>query len=430
MSTTISNWRAPLPEGFRQQEFVFCILNLIVIVSLLSANFALAQVWGPVTPFLLAALLLGLCGHVVLALWVRYRPQWSPSSPFFTVTTLSIFINMVLTFAASATNRNDSQYYILMSVPVLQAAFRHSLPGTLSVVALADFLNFFWIFQYFRLHGGHVHADEYVEAGTVSFIYTVTGVVVWILVKKLRRKEAFLADSLHQLSSTRVHLLAEERLAVVGRLSASIANEIRGPIASIAHSLSIARQHPLSPSEQAALFDSLQNDSSRLAQLTSEFVSFSQPLSVRRTHINIAQAFRSVAASAKQHAASRNLKLCLTAPSDLPAFVDEPQILLALTHLLNFAIDSSPANHSICMRADSRGDSVQLQIEHSGPLIPAEHLPFLFEPSLETPALNGGLGLAITRHICRAHGGEVSLTQSPNSRTCFTIDLPALPQTQ
>jgi signal transduction histidine kinase len=427
MNMTISSWRATNPERFRQQEFVFCVLNLIVILSLLSANFLLSQVWGPVTLFLLVTLLLGFCGHLALALWIRFHPR--SSSPLLTATILSIFINTVLTLAASATNRSDSQYYILMSVPVLQAAFRYSLFATLSVVTLADFLNFFWIFQYFRLHGGRVGADEYVEAGTVSFIYTVTGIVVWILVNNLRRKEAFLADSLEQLSRTRTHLLAEEKLAVVGRLSTAIANEIRNPVTSITDSLSRARQRTLSPSEQAKLIDSVLNDSSHLAELTSEFVSLAHPLAVCRTHINIAQTLRTAAASARQRAASRNLNLCLTAPADLPAYVDEPQILLALTHLLNYAIAASPANHSMCLRADARsGGGVQLQIEHTGSAIPAEDLPELFEPFFRTGSLVNGLGLALTRHICRAHGGDVSITQSPtNSRFNFTIDLPAVP---
>jgi signal transduction histidine kinase len=314
-----------------------------------------------------------------------------------------------------------------MCVPVLQAAFRYSLPATLSVVALADFLNFFWIFQYYRLHGGIVAPDEYVEAGAISFVYAVTGLVVWLLVSNLRRKELFLADSLEQLSRTRMHLFAEEKLAVVGRISTAIAGEIRNPISSITTSLAAARRQPLSP-EQAALLDVVHTESSRLAQLTSEFVSFAQPLDLQRTHFNFANTLRSVAANSQQVAASRRLKLSLTAPADLPACLDETQIQIALTHLLAFAVDSSPSNHSIVLTANSRGrGGVQLQLEHTATPIPPADLPYLFDPFFRTDSLAGGLGLAITRNICRAHGGEVSLSQSPNSRLLFTIDLPALP---
>jgi signal transduction histidine kinase len=430
MKSFLRHWPPADPSLFRQQEFLFCLLNLFVIVFLLAANLLLADVWGRVTPFLFVTMLLGFLGHLALLFWLLSSSPSFPSSSLRTVTTVSILINTALTLASSATNRNDSQYYILMCVPVLQAAFRYSLASTISVVALADFLNFFWIFQYYRLHGGHVEVDEYVEAGTVSFIYSVIGIVAWILVDNLRRKELFLADSLDQLRRTRSHLLAEEKLAVVGRLSSAIAEQLRNPLDSITNSLAAARRKSISPSEQAALFDSVLSESSRLASLTSDFVSFSHPLNLNRTQVDIAGILRSVAAGSQQQATSQNLKIVVTAPASFPALVDETQIRLALSHLLAFAIDASPSNHSILLRADSLpGGSIQLQIEHTSPPISPDNLALLFEPFFRNGSLGSGLGLAITRHICHAHGGDVSLTQSPNHRLNFTIDLPAFSPT-
>lgn len=375
-------------------------------------------------------MLLGCSGHLILFFWLRSRPQSSASSSLQVSTTISILINTVITLAASAANRNDSQYYILMCLPVLQAAFHFSLRNTILVVAVADFLSFFWIFQYYRLHGGTVKADEYVEAGAISFVYTVFGLVAWLLVRNLRRKELFLADSLEQLSRTRQHLLAEEKLAVVGRLSSAIADQLRNPLDSIANSLNNARHHVLSPAEQAALFDSVLTESDRVSALATDFISFSHPIDLHRTQVNISQTLRSVVADSQQLADSRNLKLVVTAPANLPAFVDEQQIHLALSHLLSFAIDTSPSNRSILLRADSHdGGGIQLQVEHTGPSIPPEDLPLLFEPFALDGSLAGGLGLAITRNISRAHGGDVSLTQSPDLRLNFTIELPALPAT-
>jgi len=342
MSWRIPDRRTPDPEILLQQDYVFCILNLIVIVSLLIANLLLSHVWGPVTPLLFVTLVLGFAAHFALTIWL-------PSLR--AITTLSILINVVITLVASTTNRNDSQYYILMSVPVLQAAFRYSLRGTLSIVALANFLNFFWIWQYGRLHGGQVAADEYVEAGTISFIYTVTGIVSWIIVNNLRRKEAFLADSLDQLSRTRVLLLEEEKLAVIGRLSTSIADEIRNPVASIIRKVAVARQDGLVPSEQAALFDSVLSESARLEKLAADFLAFAQPAELHRSSINVAQTLRTIVAAAENRAASRHLKLSVTAAADLPAFLDQSQILLALTHLLHHAIDTSLPENSIYLRA-------------------------------------------------------------------------------
>lgn len=70
---------------------------------------------------------------------------------------------------------------------------------------------------------------------------------------------------------------------------------------------------------------------------------------------------------------------------------------------------------------------MQLKIDHAAPKIPATELSSLFEPFYRVGPFGGGLGLAIARSICRTHGGDVSITQGPDSCICLTVDLPAVP---
>jgi len=429
MSHLFSSWHAPDLENSRLQEVIFCLLNLFVIFSLVVANEFLENVWGPVTLFLLSFMCAGFLGHLLLLGWVLIHKEWSERS-LVRVTTISILISTILTFAASTTNRNDSQYYILMAVPVLQAAFRYSFFSTLFVVLLADFLNFFWLYQYIHLHSGTIDVDEYVEASTICFIYTVTGLVVWVLVNNLRRKELFLADSLEQLTRTRSHLLEEEKLGVVGRLSTAIANQIRSPLVLISSSLSVLRNQDLSRSERDSLLSSVSQESARLETLISDFVSYSQPPRIIRAAANLANSLRAVAAAASDSAASRNIKLSVTAPSDLAALVDEPKTRSALAHILAHAIDSSPASNSIYLRAESRPDGgVKFIVDHAGPAISAAELQELFDPFFDNGSYHSGLGLAVARNVFRAQGGEITIHPAPDSRFCFSAELPAVPST-
>jgi signal transduction histidine kinase len=429
MRDPLRNWRLSDPEIFRQQERIFCVLNLVVIVSLLCANYFLARFWGPITPFLFCTLLFGFSAYLFLLFWIQYRAG-RPDSPSINLTTVSILLNTILTLAASTTNRDDSQYYVLMCVPVLQAAFHYSLRGTLGVVLLANCLNFFWLWQYSRLHAGGVEVDEYVEAGTVSFIYTVTALVVWLLVDRLRREKLSLADSLEQLTRTRTQLLEEEKLAAVGRLAAGLANEFRNPVASIVDSLSDGHSSSFTP-EQRELLALLHTESSRLDKLSSHFLAYAYPCTPIRAQVNAALILRSVADACRGAAAAKVIKLSITAPSDLPALLDESQIHQALLHLLNNAIEASPPRKTIYLRADRRSTGgVQFEVQNAGPPLSPEALPLLFEPFFASKAPGGGLSLAITRNICRTHGGEVSLTQNDHSAVCFTITLPAVPAPQ
>src|SRR3974377_1655793 len=110
MSRLSAHWPTPDLENSRLQELVFCTLNLVVIVSLVLANEFLADVWGPVTPFLFFLMCGGFVGHLLLLRWLLTRKVWSDQA-FLRFTTISILINITLTLAASTTNRDDSQYY-------------------------------------------------------------------------------------------------------------------------------------------------------------------------------------------------------------------------------------------------------------------------------------------------------------------------------
>jgi signal transduction histidine kinase len=119
-----------------------------------------------------------------------------------------------------------------MLLPVLEASFRLGLGATIAVIVLADFISFTGAYG--------MNFGEYIEAGAMSVIYSVMGVLVWLLVNNLRTREAKFVHNLEELERTRQQLLSEEKLAAVGRLSRAIAHEIRNPVAMISSSLATA----------------------------------------------------------------------------------------------------------------------------------------------------------------------------------------------
>ena len=340
------------------------------------------------------------------------------------LTLISIGLNTALTVAASATNKYDSQYYVLMLVPVLQAAFRFSLPATVAVVALADFMNFFWIWQYSRLHPP-VEVDEYREAGTICFIFPVTGLVVYLLVDSLRKKELTLDNNLAELDRTRERLFVEEKLAAVGRLSSAIAHEIRNPVAMISSSLSMAAGDTLELSARQEMFDIAGKEALRLEKLTSEFLAYAHPRPPSKTPTNVLDTLKYVASACRAYGAEKEVSVHISAPEELAADIDDAQIQQALLNLLKNAIDASPAGETVYIRGYTLTRSVLLEIENSGPAIPPEALGRLFEPFYTTKAIGTGLGLAITRNICRAHAGDIAVSSNQPGSVSFAIQLPA-----
>ena len=110
--------------SFRQQASVFSLLNLFVIAALLFVQVLLTQYWGRLSPLLLAALGLGFLFHAVVFMWIQARPAPITRSLVVSLTVSSVAVNSILMFVAAATNHEDSQYFALMIIPILEAAFR------------------------------------------------------------------------------------------------------------------------------------------------------------------------------------------------------------------------------------------------------------------------------------------------------------------
>ncbi len=110
---------------------------------------------------------------------------------------------------------------------------------------------------------------------------------------------------------------------------------------------------------------------------------------------------------------------------------DRLMLRRAISNLLSNAVRHTPAGGHIAVHVDDTGDSVvKLSVENTGETIPAEHLPRLFDrfyrvdSSRQHFTEGAGLGLAITRSILRAHGGDVCVL-SDRTSTVFEITIPS-----
>jgi C4-dicarboxylate-specific signal transduction histidine kinase len=108
------------------------------------------------------------------------------------------------------------------------------------------------------------------------------------------------------------------------------------------------------------------------------------------------------------------------------------QLEIVLHNLLANAIDAirhSPgASRRIALRAAVRGDTLVLRVEDSGPGIAPEASASLFEPFVTSKPDGMGLGLALSRSLIRARGGELVCTRSATlGGACFSVELPLEP---
>jgi signal transduction histidine kinase len=410
---------------FRQPVAIFSFLNLFVIAVLPLLHVLFASYLGSLSPVLFVALGFGFLFHTTVFTWAQARSATITSKAALYVTIASIAVNSALTFVAATTSNQDSQYFALMIVPILEAAFRLSFLWTMLVVSLGDCLNFYWVWVTYRVHPSP-QFDEYIEAGTVSLIYILVGVIVWLLVNRLKQKEAHLSRNVQELERTRRLLSEEEKLAAVGRLSSAIAHEIRNPVAMISSSLTMAYEEGVAEESRMEMFDIAAKEAKRLEKLTGDFLDYARPQELEKTDGHALDSLLYTASACKGFAAEKGVRVDVEAPADLTVSMDAGKVQQALLNLVKNAIEASPAEDSVILRAvpEEKG-TVRFEVENSGPPIPRQALEQIFEPFFTTKRGGTGLGLAIARNIARAHGGDVALQVNEFGRVCFTLELPA-----
>jgi len=95
----------------------------------------------------------------------------------------------------------------------------------------------------------------------------------------------------------------------------------------------------------------------------------------------------------------------------------------ALTNLITNAFESSP-NVVVTLRAQTRGDRVELCVHDNGPGIAPSIQSRVFEPFFSTRPAGTGLGLAVVKTVAEAHGGALALESSQGRGTRIELDLP------
>ena len=411
-------------EPWKRQESTFCILHLIVLAVLLLVHTLFTAHFGVPSRPLVAVLAGAFLLRVLQLVWIQGVMSTPSRRWLLLLTGASVLLNLALAFvAAILTDRADSQYFVLLVMPVVEVAFRFGLTLTIGVILIAGVLNFLWIIHYAQIHGP-VMPSEYFEAGTISMIYAFVGILVWILVNNLRANQSELAWSLLTLRQTQEKLLREEKLAAVGRLSSAIAHEIRNPVAMISSSLATAMRGQLEPTQRERMFEIASIQAARLEKLTNDFLTYAKPRTPAITHNNAADVLAYVAELSKAHSGQRQVEIKVDFPSELCCSFDATLLQQALLNLVMNAIDASPPDSTVIMTGRVSGDAVCIDVKNTGPEIDPGALGQIFEPFFTTKPSGTGLGLAIARNAARGHGGDITLTQNSPEVVIFTLTLP------
>ncbi len=231
--------------------------------------------------------------------------------------------------------------------------------------------------------------------------------------------------------------LRAHRLEAVAELSASLAHEIKNPLASIRSAVEQLSARPVATNDERTLGNLIVRESDRLSRLLSEFLDFARVRVTRREPVDVAAVVRGAAALVGAHPARiDSVKLEVDVqPVPLMVFGDDDLLHRAVFNLALNAVQVSRPNECVRLVAGiatpdqlPRGmpfphGAVAVQVIDEGPGIPAQVQDRLFEPFTTTTTGGSGLGLAIAHRAIEAHRG-VMLVDTNERGTRFTVLLP------
>jgi len=233
-----------------------------------------------------------------------------------------------------------------------------------------------------------------------------------------------------------LHLRAE-RLEAVAELSASLAHEIRNPLASIRSSVEQLARSSQADADDRFLGQLIIRESDRLSRLLTEFLDFSrvrvasfEPVDLHGLVLQAVQVVRKHPdCTDRVRIEVAGVATALDADADLLHRVVVNLVLNAVQALssagtgglVRVSVDSPP-NEGLPLGRDFERP-VRLRVMDDGPGIDPELKPRLFEPFVSGRPGGSGLGLAIVERAVEAHGGLVFVDSAPDAGTTFTIYL-------
>ena len=232
-----------------------------------------------------------------------------------------------------------------------------------------------------------------------------------------------------------LHMRAE-RLEAVAELSASLAHEIRNPLASIRSSVEQLARSKHADDDERFLSGLIVRESDRLSRLLSEFLDFAR---VRATHfapVDLHSVVVAVVRLIRAHPDCRSDAVIAVEGGHTPLEGDEDLLHRVVANLVLNAVQAArgPIRITVTVGAAQASEiphgtdlehAVRLQVRDNGPGIPEEVRERLFQPFVSGRSGGSGLGLAIVQRAVEAHRGLVLVDSGPGSGTTFTIFLPA-----
>jgi len=233
-------------------------------------------------------------------------------------------------------------------------------------------------------------------------------------------------QDLTELKRLETEIARKERMAVLGRLAAALAHEIRNPLGAVAGSIRQLARYAQAGADEQKLVDIITRESERLNRLVNEILTFSKEREIRRERTNLIPLLEdTLLLVERQPSRQADIRVEKQFPAGaVEASVDSGQIKQLLWNLCDNALRAMPAGGTLRVGLEVDDGVVRIRVSDTGLGLTLEQCEKIFEPFETSFAGGTGLGLAIVYQIVRGHGGRVWARPGKPTGAEFTVELP------
>jgi len=238
-------------------------------------------------------------------------------------------------------------------------------------------------------------------------------------------------DGLRSKHELKEKLDQAERVAVIGRLTQSVAHEVRNPLnvinLSIDHvSSKYAPEDEKKREQFTAILSSIKDEIARLKYLVSDLLNYGRPAQLMLRPVDMRDLVDETMTLVRPQADVQGIEIKVSSDAESAEVMgDRERLKSCLSNIVINALQAMPTGGTLTTDIHKNNRMIELQISDTGIGISEEAIRKIFEPYFSTRNSGFGLGLAVTRSIIEDHKGTIEVQSERDKGTTFTVKLPA-----
>lgn len=233
-------------------------------------------------------------------------------------------------------------------------------------------------------------------------------------------------QDLTELKAMEAEIRRSMKWASIGELSASIAHELRNPLASLKASVEMLREKKLSGQHADHLMEIALSEMDRLDNIVTDFLLYAKPQRLNKTSFDLHQSLKDVIMLLRSSEPDRkNVTISVNLPGKLNITGDSEKLRQVFWNLGLNAINAIAENGTLNIYTDKQDDKISVIFHDTGIGLSKEDIERIFDPFYTTKDGGTGLGLSIAQRIAEEHNGKITVKSGgKGTGAIFSVQLP------